>query len=92
MQQQQSSSEQLVSTANNEQQQQQSTAKLDVSQARTLLILINNQLAMFRTRLQENDLKEKNRNDWYLIATVLDRFCLGVYSFIMLLGLFIVLI
>ncbi len=90
LQQQQSSSEQLVAAANNE--QQQSTAKLDVSQARTLLILINNQLAMFRTRLQENDLKEKNRNDWYLIATVLDRFCLGVYSFIMLLGLFIVLI
>jgi hypothetical protein len=65
---------------------------LDMYQAQTLLVLINNQLAMFRMRLQEGDHKEKNRNDWYLIATVLDRFCLICYTVIMLLGLFIVLI
>ena len=65
---------------------------LDMYQAQTLLVLINNQLAMFRMRLQEGDQKEKNRNDWYLIATVLDRFCLICYTVIMLLGLFIVLI
>ena len=67
-------------------------SNLDTYQAQTLLVLINNQLAMFRMRLQEGDLKEKNRNDWYLIATVLDRFCLICYTAIMLLGLFIVLI
>lgn len=70
----------------------QTAATLDMSQAQTLLALINNQLAMFRMRLQENELKDKNKGDWYLIAVALDRFCLICYTVVMLLGLFIILI
>lgn len=73
-------------------QQIKNVSNLDLNQAQTLLALINNQIAMFRMRLQENDLKDRNKSNWYLIAVALDRFCLICYAFIMILGLFIVLI
>jgi hypothetical protein len=53
--------------------------------------LICNQLAMFRMKLQEKELKDTNRKEWYLIATVLDRFCLIILSIIMSIGLIAVL-
>lgn len=95
--------EQLLDTSNaqadvsasSQQQQKQnrsSLSNLDLSQAQTLLALINNHIAMLRMRLQEGDLKERNKSNWYLIAVALDRFSLICYTSIMLLGLFIVLI
>lgn len=42
---------------------------------------------MFRMRIQEKDLKDTNRREWYLIASVLDRFCLIVLSIVMSIGL-----
>ena len=64
--------------------------QIDLNQAKSLLVLINNQLANFRIRINEKDLKELNKKDWYLIACTLDRFCLLVYTVILVLGLFIV--
>lgn len=57
-----------------------------------LLTLISNQLGLFRKRMQQTDVKEMNKQEWYLIATVLDRVCLLVYGVISLFGLFIILI
>ncbi len=62
----------------------------DMNQAKTLLVLINNQLANFRMRINEKDTRELNRRDWCLIACTLDRFCLLVYTVVLLMGLFII--
>ncbi len=66
--------------------------KSDISHAKTLLILISNQLSLIRMRYKEKDIQSKNKNDWGLIAHVLDRFCLIVYIVITLVGLFIIFI
>ncbi len=59
----------------------------EFTQIQMLLVLINNQLAMFRMKLQENDLKECNHREWFLIACVFDRVCLIVLSIISSIGL-----
>jgi hypothetical protein len=51
----------------------------DQKQTQILLTLINNQLAMMRTKFQEEDMKTVNQKDWYIIASCLDRFCLIIY-------------
>lgn len=61
-------------------------------QTDALLTLINNQIALFRRKLKENDVKDVNKQEWYLIATVLDRVCLLTYSLIAAFGLFVILI
>ena len=61
-------------------------------QNEALLTLISNQLGMFRKKLQENDVKAQNKQEWFLIASVLDRVCLIVYAIISLFGLFVILI
>lgn len=66
--------------------------KSDISQAKTLLVLINNQLSLMRLKIKENDHLNQNKNEWYLIAITLDRFCLILYFLIMLIGLFIIFI
>ena len=66
--------------------------KSDISHAKTLLILISNQLSLIRMRYKEKDIQSKNKSDWGLIARVLDRFCLIVYIFITLFGLFVIFI
>ncbi len=66
--------------------------KSDISHAKTLLILISNQLSLIRMRYKEKDIQFKNKSDWALIARVIDRFCLIVYIIIMLFGLFIIFI
>lgn len=69
-----------------------SNEKNDSVQAKTLLILISNQLAMFRSKIKEKESREKNQRDWLVIASVLDRFCLIVYYSVTLFGLFIIFI
>ena len=66
--------------------------KTDMSQAKTLLLLINNQLSLMRMKIKEKDHLNQNKKEWYLIAITLDRFCLIVYFLIMLVGLFIIFI
>ena len=66
--------------------------KTDISQAKTLLLLINNQLSLMRMKIKEKDHLNQNKKEWYLIAITLDRFCLIVYFLIMLIGLFIIFI
>ena len=61
-------------------------------QTDALLTLINNQIALFRRKLKENDVKDVNKQERYLIATVLDRVCLLTYSLIAAFGLFVILI
>lgn len=62
----------------------------DLGQAKTLLVLISNQLAHLRTRINDKDMRELNKKDWYLIACTLDRFCLLVYAVLLFLGLFFI--
>ena len=69
-----------------------SVQNLDINQAESLLVLINNQIAMLRRKFQESDLKESNRKEWYLIALVCDRLCLIIYSIVSFVGLFVILI
>lgn len=64
----------------------------DMNQAKTMLVLINNQLAMMRIKAQEKDSKEQNKKDWHVVACAFDRLFLLFYSVIMLLGLFIIFI
>ena len=66
--------------------------QLDLDQAKILLTLINNQLAKERRRMQQSDMKDMNKMEWYFIAVVLDRLCLLVYAVIGMFGLFIILI
>lgn len=64
----------------------------DMNQAKTMLVLINNQLAMMRIKGQENDSKEQNKRDWHVVSCAFDRLFLVVYAVIMFLGLFIIFI
>lgn len=64
----------------------------DLNQAQLLLTHINNQIAQERKRLRHNETKEHNRNEWYLIAIVLDRMCLLAYTVVALVGLFFILV
>lgn len=64
----------------------------DMNQAKTMLVLINNQLAMMRMKVQENDSKDQNKKDWHLVSCAFDRLFLTIYVVIMLLGLFIIFI
>ncbi|CAF0740801.1 unnamed protein product [Brachionus calyciflorus] len=64
-----------------------SIENLDLNQAKTLLVLINNQLTMFRSRLKEKDNMEENKKDWLIIGYVLDRFCLIIFYVFMFFGL-----
>ena len=66
--------------------------KSDMSHAKTLLILISNQISLIRMRYKEKDIQSKNKSDWCLISRVLDRFCLIAYICIMLIGLFFIFI
>lgn len=78
-----------------EDQAEEPVAVIEASEAvqnEALLTLISNQLGLFRKRMQQTDVKEMNKQEWYLIATVLDRVCLLVYGVISLFGLFIILI
>ncbi len=68
------------------------TRKSDISHAKTLLILISNQLSLIRMRYKEKDIQLKNKNDWGLIACTFDRLCLIIYVVLMFLGLFIIFI
>jgi hypothetical protein len=36
----------------------------EINQSKKLLVLINNQIAMLRIRLQEREVKEQNKRDW----------------------------
>ena len=87
-----SSSAQQISSAEPDISASLRAKKSDISHAKTLLILISNQLSLIRMRYKEKDIQSKNKSDWNLIACVLDRFCLIVYSVIMFLGLFIIFI
>lgn len=62
----------------------------DMNQAKTMLVLINNQLAMMRIKAQERDSKEQNKKDWHVVACAFDRMFLMIYSVVMFLGLFII--
>ena len=62
----------------------------DMNQAKTMLVLINNQLAMMRIKSQEADSKEQNVKDWHVVACAFDRLFLFAYFIIMLLGLFVI--
>ena len=82
-------------SARAEDQAEEPVAVIEASEAvqnEALLTLISNQLGLFRKRMQQTDVKEMNKQEWYLIATVLDRVCLLVYGVISLFGLFIILI
>ena len=69
-----------------------SAERVDLDKSKKLLVLINNQLAMLRMRIQDKETKEHNRKDWYLLAASLDRFFLFVYILLMTVGLFILLV
>lgn len=71
---------------------EEASKEQDLVQAKALLTLINNQVANERKRLQQDELRQRNRDEWYTIATVLDRLCLLGYAVIGLLGLLIVLV
>lgn len=62
----------------------------DMNQAKTMLVLINNQLAMMRIKAQEKDSKEQNKKDWHVVSCAFDRMFLMLYVIIMLFGLFII--
>lgn len=76
----------------NENQDYISKTKSELDQSKKLLVLINNQIAMLRIRLQEKDIKEQNKKDWYLIACSLDRFFLYLYIIVMFFGIFVIFI
>jgi hypothetical protein len=84
----------LISSGNNESENQDylKKTKSELDQSKKLLVLINNQIAMLRIRLQEKDIKEQNKKDWYLIACSLDRFFLYVYIVVMFFGIFVIFI
>lgn len=88
----------IATESNNEASNESTLAKadkvtsLDINQAKTLLSLISNQLAILRLKLQEQDLKDQNKRDWLLVAIILDRFCIFIYLIIMLIGIFIIFI
>lgn len=62
----------------------------DMNQAKTMLVLINNQLAMMRIKAQERDSKEQNKKDWHVVSCAFDRMFLMFYAVVMFLGLFII--
>jgi hypothetical protein len=72
-------------------QQQQESGSLprqdELSKAQMILVLINNQLAMFRMRIQEKDLKSEAKREWDLVAVILDRLCLICYFILIFFGL-----
>ena len=78
------------STSSNSEATAEASFTSDIRNAKTLLVLINNQLAIQRMKIQEKDTLDDNKKEWYLIASTLDRFCLLCYSVITLLGLFII--
>lgn len=71
---------------------QSSSEKNNSNQEKTLLILISNQLAMFRSKIKEKESREKNQRDWLIIASVLDRFFLIIYYSLTIFGLLIIFI
>ena len=62
----------------------------DMNQAKTMLCLINNQLAMMRIKAQEKDSKDQNKKDWHVVSCAFDRMFLMIYAVILFLGLFII--
>ncbi len=82
----------LSGNNDNENQDYLAKTKSELDQSKKLLVLINNQIAMLRIRLQEKDIKEQNKKDWFLIASSLDRFFLYVYIIVMFFGIFVIFI
>lgn len=79
-----------INQINQSQQQQESGSPQrqdELSKAQMILVLINNQLALLRMRIQEKDLKNDAKREWDLVALMLDRLCLIFYFILIFFGL-----
>lgn len=90
----QSSSELTSTNPFNEKRANESLDKneVDLLSSKAMLALINNQVGAFRSKLKQNDLKNMNKQEWYLIATVFDRLFLIIYIVLALFKIFLVFI